>query len=268
MAAERLQKILSHAGVASRRVAEELIVARRVAVNGQIVSTLGGRADPDVDEVTLDGVPVLLGRYRYFALNKPAGVVTTARDDQGRDTVFDLVPIGDIQLHPVGRLDLDSEGLLILTNDGHLTDLLTHPRNEVEKEYLVGITARLAKKDIERLVRGVDCDGERLRAASARPAAPPAPSLGDPPSSAPAWLLVVLKQGRNRELRRMLQALDRDVLLLRRIRIGPLHLGTLGPGAFREITEEEVTRLYAAGKDAGRRRDEAEAGAGSKAPRP
>jgi pseudouridine synthase len=248
VAVERLQKILSHAGVASRRVAEEMVAAGRVAVNGKVQSNPGARADPDIDEVTLDGVPVLRGRYRYFLLHKPAGFVTTARDDQGRDTVLDLVPIGDIQLHPVGRLDLDSEGLLILTNDGHLTALLTHPRYEVEKEYLVGLDAPLSRNDLQRIVRGVESEGDRLRAVSASPAMPPAPEPGDEPAAIPAWMLLVLREGKNREIRRMMEAVGHRVLVLRRIRLGPLRLGTLGSGAFRELTEDEVEALYATAK--------------------
>ena len=254
MAVERLQKILSNAGVASRRVAEELILGGKVAVNGAVKSELGARADPDVDEITVDGVPVLRGRYRYFMLNKPAGFLTTARDEQGRETVLELVPIGDIQLHPVGRLDRESEGLLIITNDGHLTDFLTHPRNEVEKEYLVGIDTALGERDLQRLVRGVESEGERLRAASVRAAAPPAGEFGDEGPKAGAWLLLTLREGKNREIRRMLTAVGRRVLHLRRLRIGPLWLGDLGLGAFREITDEEVQRLYElAGNEPGSR---------------
>ncbi len=247
MPAERLQKILSNAGVASRRVAEEMILAGRVAVNGVVQDTLGARADPEADDITVDGVPVLKTRYRYFALHKPAGFVTTARDEQGRPAVLDLIPIGDVQLHPVGRLDMDSEGLVIITNDGHLTDLLTHPRYEVEKEYLVGIDAVLSKRDMERLVRGVEEGGDRLRAVSVRPAMPPAAMAGEDGPRAGAWLLITLREGKNREIRRMMTALGRKVLYLRRIRIGPLHLGSLGSGAFRELTPEEVDALYRAG---------------------
>ncbi len=248
MAVERLQKILSNAGVASRRVAEEFILAGRVAVNGVTLTALGARADPDSDEVTLDGVPVLRGKYRYFLLNKPRGFVTTASDELGRETVLDLVPIGDVVLHPVGRLDADSEGLLILTNDGHLTRLLTHPSHEVEKEYLVGVDANPSRADLARLVRGIDSEGERLRAASISLAAEPSGDLqldGAPPA---AWLLVTLKQGRKREIRRMLSAIGRDVRLLRRIRVGPVRLSDLGTGAFRELSDDEVLALYAAGK--------------------
>ena len=244
MPEERLQKILSNSGVASRRVAEEMILAGRVAVNGVVHSTLGARADAEVDEITVDGVPVIKGRYRYFAVHKPAGFVTTARDEQGRDTVLDLVPIAGIQLHPVGRLDMDSEGLVILTNDGNLTDLLTHPRYEVEKEYLVGIDAIPSKRDLERLVRGIEDDGERLRAAAVRPAI--APAMEDDAPAVNAWLVITLKEGKNREIRRMITALGRRVLLLRRIRIGPLLLGTMGSGVFRELTEDEVNALYSA----------------------
>jgi 23S rRNA pseudouridine2605 synthase len=249
MPVERLQKILSNAGFASRRTAEELILAGRVTVNGETVTTLGARADTDSDEVNVDGVPVLRGHYRYFLLNKPTGFVTTASDELGRETVLDLVPIGDIQLHAVGRLDADSEGLLILTTDGNLTALLTHPRHEVDKEYLVGIDTPVSQTDIARLVRGIDSDGERLRAVSVRPVRPPAPAHEDePPPEAPAWLLVTLREGKNRQVRRMLEAVGKRVIVLRRLRLGPLHLADLGSGAFRELTDDEVSALYRAGR--------------------
>lgn len=250
MAVERLQKILSNAGVASRRVAEELILSGRVAVNGEVLNTLGARADLATDEVTVDGVPVVKESYRYFVLNKPMGFISTASDEMNRETVLDLVPIGDIQLHPVGRLDRDSEGLLILTNDGHLTDLLTHPRYEVEKEYLVGIDSMPSQRDMERLVRGIESEGERLRAAAVRAAVAPPSAPGEESQGAASWLVITLKEGRNREIRRMVEALGRQVLLLRRIRLGPLLLGDLSSGAFRELTPEELDGLYAAGKRA------------------
>jgi 23S rRNA pseudouridine2605 synthase len=260
MVIERLQKILSNSGVASRRVAEELILAGRVAVNGDVRNTLGARADPETDEITVDGVPVVRTRYRYFMLNKPPGIVATARDDQGRETVLDLVPIGDIQLHPVGRLDRDSEGLILITNDGHLTGLLTHPRYEVEKEYLVGIDAPIGKADLQRLVRGIESEGERLRVMSAQAAIMPQTAAGEEPPSARAWLDIVLREGRNREIRRMMQALNRKVRVLRRVRVGPLHLGALGSGAFRELTDDEVTALYAAGQQAEAREERSQRG--------
>lgn len=241
MAAERLQKILSHAGVSSRRAAEELILAGRVAVNGAVVTQLGTRADPESDEVTVDGVPVLRTRYRYIALHKPRGVVTSASDELGRDTVLELVPgARDAGLHPVGRLDKDSEGLLLLTNDGHLTNLLTHPRNEVEKEYLVEIDRAPAKRDIERMVRGVEEGGERLRARSVREVSPPGYAPGA------HWLSIVLTQGKKREIRRLLSALDYRVGSLRRVRIAGLHLGRLKVSAWRDLSEAEVSALYEA----------------------
>ena len=246
MAVERLQKILSNAGVASRRVGEEMILAGRISVNGEVVRTLGARADTDVDEVTVDGVPVHRDRYRYFALCKPPGFVTTASDERGRPTVLDLVPIGDVQLHPVGRLDMDSEGLVLLTNDGHLTSRLTHPRYAVEKEYLVALDAPLSGTNAARWVRGVDSNGERLRARSVQQVDPPAGADGSDqqlPGST-AWYLVTLAEGRNREIRRLAAAVGREVVLLRRIRIGSLMLGMMGPGTFRELTPDEVTALY------------------------
>jgi 23S rRNA pseudouridine2605 synthase len=253
MPEERLQKILSHAGIASRRTAEEMILAGRVKVDGQVRQTLGARADIETQTVTVDGVPVNRSGYRYFLLHKPAGFVTTANDELGRETVLDLVPIGDVQLHPVGRLDKDSEGLLLITNDGHLTGLLTHPRHEVEKEYLVGLARPLGKDDAARLVRGVTSEGERLRARSVARAAAPAAALDEPGETAPEyWALVTLAEGKKREVRRMFKALGNDVRVLRRIRLGPLHLGSLGSGAFRELTEEEVGALYAAAVQAAR----------------
>ena len=213
-------------------------------MNGEVRGQPGVRADPERDEITVDGVLVNRSERRYFMLNKPEGVVTTARDEMGRDTVLDMVPIGDLVLHPVGRLDADSQGLILLTNDGHLTQLLTHPSHGVEKEYLAGINAPLSKADMQRIVRGVRDRGEVLRAAAVKETQPPAASLGSETPPAGAWLLITLRQGRNREIRRLLEALGREVVLLRRIRLGPLHLGALGLGAFRELDAEEVAALY------------------------
>lgn len=244
MAVERLQKILSNAGVASRRSAEAMIVAGRVAVNGKTQDTLGARADPEKDEITVDGTPVLRERYRYVALHKPTGVLSTTSDDRGRPTVVSLVDIEGATLRPVGRLDLESEGLILLTNDGALTELLTHPRHEVPKEYLVAIDQPLGKKGRERLVRGVRHEGERLKADSVQLVSPSG-STGEPDAR---WLLITLHGGRKREIRRMLSVVGRRVVTLRRIRIGPLALGTLESGASRQLTPEEVEALYEAAK--------------------
>lgn len=237
MAAERLQKILSHAGVSSRRVAEEMILAGRVAVNGVVITELGSRADPEHDDILVDGVPVIRDRYHYIAVHKPWGLVTTRSDEFGRETVMDLVPaeLASI-LHPVGRLDRDSEGLILLTNDGHLTERLTHPRNQVEKEYLVKISRPLSDRELQRMVRGVEHEGERMRAHSAANVAAP--------GSDEAWIRVVLREGKKREIRRMLEVLGREVRILRRIRIGPVVLGQLPVGQWRELSEREVASLY------------------------
>ncbi len=259
MAVERLQKILSNAGVASRRAAEAMIVAGRVAVNGKTVDTLGARADPEKDEVTLDGTPVLRERYRYVALHKPAGTLSTTHDERGRPTVMALVDAGASTLHPVGRLDLESEGLILLTNDGRLTELLTHPRHEVRKEYLVAIDQPLGRKGRERLVRGVLHNGERLKADSVRLASP----SGSAEQPDARWLLITLHSGRKREIRRMLAVVGRRVVTLRRIRIGPLALGTLARGESRELTPAEVEALYKAAQGAQGARKEAR---GSMAP--
>lgn len=240
MAAERLQKLISNAGVASRRAAEELIIAGRVKVNGVVVTTLGARADLDSDVVLVDEVPIARDRYRYYMLNKPAGVLSSASDERGRTVVTALVPDGK-GLHPVGRLDLDSRGLILLTNDGQLTNLLTHPKHEVEKEYLVQVDRPLSQRERERCRRGIEEGGETLRAAAVTTVLPTANT--SPPGS---WISVVLKHGRKREIRRMLQALGRNVLDLQRVRIGPLGLGNLEEGSARMLTAREVDALYQA----------------------
>ena len=246
MAVERLQKILSNAGVASRRSAEAMIVAGRVAVNGKTLDTLGARADPEKDEITVDGTPVIRDRYRYVALHKPAGVLSTTRDERGRPTVVSLIGNPGANVHPIGRLDQSSEGLILLTNDGALTDLLTHPRYEVRKEYLVAIDQALGRKGRQQLVRGVWHEGEHLKADSVQMVSP----SGSPNRPDARWLLIGLHGGRKREIRRMLATVGRRVVTLRRIRIGPLALGALALGESRDLTPEEVDELYEVAKRA------------------
>ena len=246
MAVERLQKILSNAGVASRRSAEAMIVAGRVAVNGKTLDTLGARADPEKDEITVDGTPVIRDRYRYVALHKPAGVLSTTRDERGRPTVMSLIGNPGANVHPIGRLDQSSEGLILLTNDGALTDLLTHPRYEVRKEYLVAIDQALGRKGRQQLVRGVWHEGEHLKADSVQMVSP----SGSPNRPDARWLLIGLHGGRKREIRRMLATVGRRVVTLRRIRIGPLALGALALGESRDLTPEEVDELYEVAKRA------------------
>jgi 23S rRNA pseudouridine2605 synthase len=229
---ERLQKVLARVGIGSRRTCEELIAAGRVTVNGE-VPVLGRRVDTAVDHVEVDGVPVPVAPgLVHYLLNKPPGVVTTAEDTHGRRTVSDLVPAAP-RVHPVGRLDRDSEGLLILTNDGDLTFRLTHPSFGVPKEYLVSVEGDPAPSALRRLREGVDLDDGRT--AQARVAA-----------VAPGVLRIVIHEGRNRQVRRMCETVGHPVTRLVRTRIGPLVDPTLAPGSFRSLTTDEVRGLAAA----------------------
>lgn len=225
---ERLQRLISRSGVASRRKAEELILAGRVTVNGK-KAQLGQRALPG-DDVRVDGKQLLTSTERVtFMLHKPAGFVTTVNDEKGRQTVLDLLPPTP-GLHPVGRLDRDTEGLLLLTTDGDLTLRLTHPRYGMEKEYRVWCKeGRVDGGVLRKLLEGVELDDGVANVISARPA--------------PGGAVVVIAEGRKREVRRMFKALDRTVERLVRTRVGELKLGDLQVGAFREVSQKELTRL-------------------------
>jgi 23S rRNA pseudouridine2605 synthase len=230
---ERLQKVLARAGLGSRRVCEELIRAGRVTVNGQ-VAELGVRIDPQSDRVELDGARVPLDpELRYYMLHKPHGVVTTSKDPQGRPDVSAYYPAGE-RVFPVGRLDRETEGLLLLTNDGELANRLMHPRYEVEKEYLAEVDGTPNAKALAQLVRGVELDDGIARARSARPVA------GSRGRSA---VKVVMTEGRKREVRRMLNAVGLPVRRLVRVRLGPIRLGRLRAGEVRELEPEEVREL-------------------------
>ncbi|MEW6322074.1 MAG: pseudouridine synthase [Acidobacteriota bacterium] len=235
--AVRLQKLLSAAGVVSRRAAEQLILEGRVTVNGAIVRTLGAKADPAQDDVRVDGRRVKApSRQRYILLNKPRGYVTTRHDPQGRPTVLDLLPATGY-IYPVGRLDYDSEGLLLLTTDGALAEALTHPRHEVEKVYEATVRGVPAPEAIERLRRGVFVEGRRTAPAGVRVATT---VKGSRPTTR---LVITLREGRNRQVRRMCAAVGLPVRDLRRVRLGPLGLGGLRPGEWRELTGPEVRAL-------------------------
>jgi 23S rRNA pseudouridine2605 synthase len=229
---DRLQKVMARIGVGSRRVCEELIVDGRVTVNGT-VPVIGRRVDPAVDRVELDGVPLPVqpGLVHYL-VNKPAGVVSTAEDTHGRPTVVSLVPATP-RVFPVGRLDMDSEGLLILTNDGALTYRLTHPSFGVPKEYLVEVEGEPGAGDVRRLRDGVELDDG--------PTAPARVAV-----VAPTLLRIVIHEGRNRQVRRMCDAVGHPVVRLVRTRIGSLTDPSLGPGSFRPLTFDEVRGLAAA----------------------
>jgi 23S rRNA pseudouridine2605 synthase len=226
---EKLQKVLARHGVGSRRVCEELIDDGRVTVNG-VVAGLGARVDPSTDEVALDGVPIgVAPGLVYYLLNKPAGVVSTASDTHDRRTVVDLVP-GDPRVVPVGRLDLETEGLILLTNDGTLTHRMTHPSFGVEKEYLAEVDGVPGRGALRRLREGVDLDD-----------GPTAPAKVSAPSA--GLLRITIHEGRNRQVRRMCEAVGHPVRRLVRTRIGPLRDPDLGPGAWRALTTDEIREL-------------------------
>jgi 23S rRNA pseudouridine2605 synthase len=235
---EKLQKVLAAAGVASRRACEELIMAGRVRVNGAVAS-VGQRVDADADVVEVDGALVATrADLVHYLLNKPAGVVTTAKDTHGRPTVVELVP-ADPRVFPVGRLDADTEGLLLLTNDGELAHRLSHPGHGVEKEYLAEVEGSPSRGTLRRLREGVELDDGTT--APAKVSAP-----------APGVLRVVLHEGRNRQVRRMCEAVGHPVTRLVRTRIGPLTDTRLRPGEWRALTRDEVAALArAAGQAAG-----------------
>ena len=244
---ERLQKILSQAGIASRRHAEEMIVAGRVIVNGQVVTQLGSKADARRDHIRVDG-KLLQGaeRHRYFVLNKPKGYVTTVSDPEGRPTVMEFFAKTNERLYPVGRLDYLSEGLLLMTNDGELANLLTKAKSGVEKVYLVKVAGQPSEEELKRLRGGIaiergEAGSERVRTAPARIRQV---RVGDNP-----WYEVVLTEGRNRELRKMFAAIGHFAEKIRRVGYGPLVLD-VEPGNLRELTADEVNalRLTAEGK--------------------
>ena len=236
---ERLQKLLSASGIASRRAAEDLIRQGRVSVNGRTVTELGTKADLQHDEVRVDGrrvKPPL--RYRYVLLNKPKGYVTTRRDPQKRRTVMDLIGDARDYIYPVGRLDYDSEGLLLLTNDGDLAAALTHPRHQVERVYKVRVAGVPDRRALERLARGIVLDGRRTSAADVRLVHADRDTV-----RTSAVLLMTLREGRNRQVRRMCEAVGHRVEHLARIRIGPLTDAGLKLGQSRDLTADEVRAL-------------------------
>lgn len=236
MTAERLQKVLAAAGVASRRVCEQLIVEGRVEVNGRIVTELGSRVDPLTDRVAVDGQAVQLDvSKRYVMLNKPTGVVSTMADERGRPDLRQFTAEYPERLFNVGRLDADTSGLLILTNDGELAQVLAHPSFGVEKTYIAEVRGAVTPAVLRRLKEGVDLDDGPIRADRAR-------LLGEA-SRGRSIVEVTLHSGRNRIVRRMLDAVGHPVEELVRRQFGPLHLGTLASGRSRDLDKLEVGRL-------------------------
>ncbi len=227
----RLQKIIAHAGLASRRKSEEFILQGRVTVNGRVVDRLGTRADPVRDEVRIDGVLLHPERTEYYIVNKPRGVLSAVSDPRGRPVVTKLVP-SRVRLVPAGRLDFQSEGLMLLTNDGDLVRTITRA-GALEKVYHVKVARSPSPGALRRLKRGIRSGGRRMAVRRIRLLEP-----GNNP-----WYEVVLVQGRNRQLRIMFEAIGHSVMKLRRVAIGPLTLGRLAPGQYRELADWEVRRL-------------------------
>ena len=226
---ERLQKVLARAGLGSRRVCEKLIVEQRVTVNGELAE-LGEKVDPETSQIEVDGLKIGVRQdLVYYLLNKPVGVITTSKDPQERSTVVDLVPTHP-RVFPVGRLDADTEGLILLTNDGDLTHYLTHPSFGIVKEYLVQVETKPSRNAIRELRQGVELDDGIT--------APAKVSLVDE-----KLIKIVIHEGRNRQVRRMCESVGHPVKRLIRSRIGPIVDRSLHPGSFRELTNQELKSL-------------------------
>jgi pseudouridine synthase len=234
---ERIQKILSRAGIASRRAAERVMADGRVTVNGDIVREMGTKADLAHDDIRVDGVRVRPAPERvYLLLNKPKGVVTTRRDPEGRRTVMDLVP-AVAGLFPVGRLDVTTEGLILLTNDGEFAQRVSHPRYEVSRVYHAKVRRVPSAETLERLRKGVRVEGERLAVDRARVLE----------ADNNAWLELTLHEGKHHEVRRLLEAVGHPVSKLKRVALGPVTAKGLEPGEFRHLTPAEMRQLAPAG---------------------
>jgi 23S rRNA pseudouridine2605 synthase len=231
---ERLNKFLAHAGVGSRRHCDELITHGRIRVDGAVVRELGVKVDPDSQEVCIDDQPLRGERLVYWLVNKPRGCLCTNHDPAGRPRAIDLVPQVHQRVYTVGRLDEDSEGLLLLTNDGDLANKLMHPRYGVEKTYLVQTAGKPGREDMEQLLKGVWLSDGHVRARRVKRLK----SQGES-----TWLQIVLSEGKNREIRRMLARLGHKVMRLRRTAIGPVLLGRLPSGKSRPLRGDELSRL-------------------------
>lgn len=233
---ERLQRILSTHGVASRRASEQFIRDGRVTVNGVVVRELGAKADPASDRIEVDGRPLRPQRHRYLLLNKPSGYITTVSDERDRRTVMDLIDIRE-RVYPVGRLDRETEGLLLLTNDGELANRITHPRFEIDKEYQILTHTRPPGTTIGKIRKGVRVDGTLVIPSEFR-------ILRE--TNDGIILNLVIHSGLNRVVRKMMDQHDIDIARLRRTRVGPIALGKIPAGQWRELRPAELAGLFAA----------------------
>jgi 23S rRNA pseudouridine2605 synthase len=231
---ERLNKLLAHAGLGSRRHCDALIQASRVAVDGHIVRELGSKVDPEKQRIVVDGQPVKHERQVYWIVNKPPGFLCTNYDPAQRPLAIDLIPHVSQRVYTVGRLDEDSEGLLLLTNDGDLANRLMHPRFGVEKTYLVQVAGNPSAEDLQKLLTGVWLSEGQVRAQRVKRLKRQGEST---------WLRIVLNEGKNREIRRMLARLAHKVMRLKRIAIGPVQLGSLSKGKSRRLSGPEIAAL-------------------------
>ncbi|HEY3309340.1 MAG TPA: pseudouridine synthase [Desulfuromonadaceae bacterium] len=232
---ERLQKLISAAGVTSRRAAEELIKGGRVTVNGAVITELGSKADSAIDRITVDGKLLSFNNKNiYILLNKPVGYITALKDTQGRPLVTDLLKEIKERVYPVGRLDYNTEGLLLLTNDGEWANRLMHPRHEVEKEYFVRVRGNASPEQLKRLREGVELEDGKTAPAAVRLV-----KEGEQND----WISVAIHEGRNRQVRRMCDEVGLSVVRLRRVRYGSLSMGSLRHGQFRFLSEAEVGEL-------------------------
>jgi len=244
---QRLQKIVAAAGITSRRKAEELITSGRVQVNGQKVTELGSKADPERDHIRVDGKLLKKPeKFRYFMLNKPKGVVTTVSDPEGRPTVMKFFARAGARVFPVGRLDYQSEGLLLMTNDGELANILTSAASKVEKTYLVKVSGKPTEAELEQLRRGVMIERGRRGEQEGRVMTQPA-SITLVRDTDNPWYEVVLTEGKNREIRKMFEEVGHFVEKVRRVGFGPLVLD-VKPGEMRELDEAEVVQLRRAAR--------------------
>lgn len=227
----RLQKIISEAGIASRRKAEELIVEGKVKVNNKVVKELGYKADPEKDHIRVDGREIKIEHKKvYIALHKPVGIISSRKDEKGRKTVIDLIPT-NTYMYPVGRLDFDSSGLILLTNDGELANALMHPSFEIPKTYIVTINGIISNMLLEKFQKGI-----RLEDGVTAPAKVKVLSRENDQTK----MEVTITEGKNRQIRRMFEALGHEVIRLKRIKIGEITLGELASGKFRNLSEKEV----------------------------